>query len=172
MLIAATVVSFIIIPGKLSFPIDKQGSRGYGTPSNLSGAAAGESVWVLAAVSNLCCRLLNRIEYAPVSRRLVLAMCRTWRHPLNRKYIAYRKGEDRATAIGEDSTCSSGDTFAHRQSIEHSNSGKKDSIRFDSRYRIDFFDSIRFGNLINLPLVHWYSNSRPKLGVIFIVCIA
>ena len=45
-----------------------------------------------------------------------------------------------------------------------------DSIRFDSRYRIDFFDSIRFGNLINLPLVHWYSNS--KLGVIFIVCIA
>ena len=29
------------------------------------------------------------------------------------------------------------------------------------------FDSIRFGNLINLPLVHWYSNS--KLGVIFIV---
>ena len=40
--------------------------------------------------------------------------------------------------------------------IEHSNSGKKsfDSIRFDSRYRIDFFDSIRFGNLINLPLVH------------------
>ena len=32
------------------------------------------------------------------------------------------------------------------------------------------FDSIRFGNLINLPLVHWYSNS--KLGVIFIVCIA
>jgi len=39
--------------------------------------------------------------------------------------------------------------------IEHSNSGKKsfDSIRFDSRYGIDFFDSIRFGNLINLPLV-------------------
>jgi len=32
------------------------------------------------------------------------------------------------------------------------------------------FFSIRFGNLINLPLVHWYSNS--KLGVIFIVCIA
>ena len=30
-----------------------------------------------------------------------------------------------------------------------------DSIRFDFRYRIDFFDSIRFGNLINLPLVHW-----------------
>ena len=28
-----------------------------------------------------------------------------------------------------------------------------DSIRFDSRYRIDFFDSIRFGNLINLPLL-------------------
>jgi len=56
--------------------------------------------------------------------------------------------------------------------VEHSNSGKKslDSIRFDSRYRIDFFDSIRFGNLINLPLVHRYSNS--KLGVIFIVCIA
>ena len=29
--------------------------------------------------------------------------------------------------------------------LEHSNSGKKsfDSIRFDSRYRIDFFDSIR-----------------------------
>ena len=30
--------------------------------------------------------------------------------------------------------------------------------------------SIRFGNLINLPLVHWYSSS--KLGVIFIVYIA
>ena len=41
--------------------------------------------------------------------------------------------------------------------LEHSNSGEKsfDSIRFDSRYRIDFFlDSIPFGNLINLPLVH------------------
>ena len=40
--------------------------------------------------------------------------------------------------------------------LEHSNSGKKsfNSIRFDFRYRIDFFDSIRFGNLINLPLVH------------------
>ena len=31
---------------------------------------------------------------------------------------------------------------------------KKVSIRFNSRYRIDFFYSIRFGNLINLPLVH------------------
>ena len=31
---------------------------------------------------------------------------------------------------------------------------KKVSIRFDSRYRIDFFDSIRFGNLVNLSLVH------------------
>ena len=40
--------------------------------------------------------------------------------------------------------------------VEHSNSGKKsfDLIRFDSRYRIDFFDSIRFANLIHLPLVH------------------
>jgi len=47
---------------------------------------------------------------------------------------------------------------------------KKVLIRFDSRYRIDFFDSIRFGSLINLPLVHWYSNS--KLVVIFVVCIA
>ena len=37
--------------------------------------------------------------------------------------------------------------------VEHSNSGKKS------------FDSIRFGNLINLPFVHWYSNSM--LGVIF-----
>ena len=36
--------------------------------------------------------------------------------------------------------------------VEHSNSGKKS------------FDSIRFGNLINLLLVHFYSNS--KLGVI------
>jgi len=27
-------------------------------------------------------------------------------------------------------------------------------FRFDSRYRIDFFDSIRFANLINLSLVH------------------
>ena len=40
--------------------------------------------------------------------------------------------------------------------LEHSYSGKKsfDSILFDSRHRIEFFDSIRFGNLINLPLVH------------------
>ena len=36
--------------------------------------------------------------------------------------------------------------------VEHSNTGKKS------------FDSIRFGNLINLLLVHFYSNS--KLGVI------
>jgi len=43
--------------------------------------------------------------------------------------------------------------YAKRCQVEHSNSGKKS------------FDSIRFGNLINLPLVHWYSNS--KLGVIF-----
>ena len=48
--------------------------------------------------------------------------------------------------------------LADRCAIEHSNSGQKS------------FDSIRFGNLINLPLVHWYLNS--KLGVIFIVCIA
>ena len=48
--------------------------------------------------------------------------------------------------------------LADRCALELSNSGKKS------------FDSIRFGNLINLPLVHWYSNS--KLGVIFIVCIA
>jgi len=38
--------------------------------------------------------------------------------------------------------------------VEHSNSGKKVSIRFDYRYRIEFFDSIRFANLINLPLLH------------------
>ena len=38
--------------------------------------------------------------------------------------------------------------------------GQKVSILFDSRYRIDFFDSIRFANLINLPLLHWYSNSN------------
>jgi len=46
----------------------------------------------------------------------------------------------------------------HGWLVEHSNSGKKsfNSIRFDSRYGIDFdfFDSIQFGNLINLPLVH------------------
>ena len=35
-----------------------------------------------------------------------------------------------------------------------------DLIRFDSRYRIDFFDLFRFANLINLPLLHWYSNSN------------
>ena len=29
-----------------------------------------------------------------------------------------------------------------------------DSMPFDSRYQIDFLDSIRFGNLINLSLVH------------------
>ena len=43
-----------------------------------------------------------------------------------------------------------------------------DSIRFSLPNRF-FFDSIRFGNLINLPLVHWYSNS--KLGVIFMHCV-
>ena len=50
--------------------------------------------------------------------------------------------------------------------LEHSNSGKKVSIRFDSILATEsiFFDSIRFGNLINLPLVHLYSNS--KLGLI------
>jgi len=40
-------------------------------------------------------------------------------------------------------------------------------FRFDSILAIESIFSIRFGNLINLPLVHWYSNS--KLGVIFIV---
>ena len=46
-----------------------------------------------------------------------------------------------------------GNWSPHYCQVEHSNSGQKsyDSIRFDSRYRIDFF---RFGNLINLPLVH------------------
>jgi len=46
--------------------------------------------------------------------------------------------------------------------IEHSN-----SIRFYSILATEsiFFDSIQFGNLINLPLVN-------KLGVIFRVCIA
>ena len=66
------------------------------------------------------------------------------------------------------------DALLRLSGIEHSNSGEKsfDSIRFDSRYRIDFFDSIRFINLINLPLVHDYLNS--KVRVIFIVglCIA
>jgi len=44
--------------------------------------------------------------------------------------------------------------------VEHPNSGKKsfDSIRFDCRYRIDFFDLIRFGNLINFPLVGPYTD--------------
>jgi len=55
--------------------------------------------------------------------------------------------------------------------LEHSNSGeKKVSIRFDSILATESIFSIRFGNLINLPLVHRYSNS--KLGVIFVVCIA
>ena len=43
-------------------------------------------------------------------------------------------------------------------------------FRIDSILATESIFSIRFGNLINLPLVHWYSNS--KLGVIFIVCIA
>jgi len=38
-------------------------------------------------------------------------------------------------------------------------------FRFDSILAIESIFSIRFGNLINLPLIHWYSNS--KLGVIF-----
>ena len=38
--------------------------------------------------------------------------------------------------------------------IEHSNSGKKVSIRFDSILATESIFSIRFGNLINLPLVH------------------
>ena len=43
---------------------------------------------------------------------------------------------------------------------------KKVSVRFYSIFATEsiFFDSIRFDNLINLPLVHRYSNS--KLGVI------
>ena len=53
--------------------------------------------------------------------------------------------------------------------VEHSDSGKK-KFRFDSILAIESIFSIRFGNLINLPLVHWYLNS--KLGVIFIVFIA
>ena len=46
--------------------------------------------------------------------------------------------------------------------VEHSNSGKKVSIQFDSILAAEsiFFDSIRFANLINLPLLHWYSNSN------------
>ena len=49
-----------------------------------------------------------------------------------------------------------GSGYMHTYTLEHSNSGKKsfDSIRSVSRYRIDFFDSIRFANLINLPLLH------------------
>ena len=47
-------------------------------------------------------------------------------------------------------------SIVDRYSLEHSNLGKK-KFQFDSRYRIDFFDSIRFANLINLPLLHWYS---------------
>jgi len=43
--------------------------------------------------------------------------------------------------------------------VEHSNSGKKVSIRFYSIRQSDKFAA-----------VHWYSNS--KLGVIFIICIA
>jgi len=61
------------------------------------------------------------------------------------------------------------ETLAIRR-IEHSNSGKKVSMRFYSILATESIFSIRFGNLINLPLVHLYSNS--KLGVIFIVCIA
>jgi len=40
--------------------------------------------------------------------------------------------------------------------VEYSNSGKKVSIRFDSILATEsiFFDSIRFANLINLPLLH------------------
>ena len=40
--------------------------------------------------------------------------------------------------------------------VEHSNSGKKVSIRFDSILVTEsiFFYSIRFANLINLPLLH------------------
>ena len=44
-----------------------------------------------------------------------------------------------------------------------------DSIWFDSRYRIDFFDSIWFANLINLPLLHWYSNSNDGESVYAVV---
>ena len=40
-------------------------------------------------------------------------------------------------------------------------------FRFDSILATESIFSIRFGNMINLPLVHWYSDS--KLEVIFIV---
>ena len=42
------------------------------------------------------------------------------------------------------------------QQLQHSNSGKKN---FDSILATESIFSIRFGNLINLPFVHWYSNS-------------
>ena len=55
--------------------------------------------------------------------------------------------------------------------LEHSNSGKKVSIRFLLPNR---FFSIRFANLINLPLLHWYSNSNDgEFGLFtlwFILC--
>ena len=43
--------------------------------------------------------------------------------------------------------------------LEHSNSGKKS---FDSILATEsiFFDSIRFANLMKLPLLRWYSNSN------------
>jgi len=62
----------------------------------------------------------------------------------------YRRASDRATAVWQRHKAT---VISLHWPAEHSNSGKKVSIRF--------------GNLINFPLVHWYSNS--KLGVIFIV---
>ena len=65
----------------------------------------------------------------------------------------YRRASDRATAVWQRVPSHKATVISLHWPAEHSNSGKKVSIRF--------------GNLINFPLVHWYSNS--KLGVIFIV---
>ena len=50
--------------------------------------------------------------------------------------------------------------------LEHSNSGKKGSIRFDSILATEsiFFDSIRFGNLINLPLTADSNSNDGEFG--------
>jgi len=52
-----------------------------------------------------------------------------------------------------ESTSRSVHSFQHSSKAFQFGQKSFDSIRFDSRYRIDFF-SIRFANLITLPLVH------------------
>ena len=85
-----------------------------------------------AAGALVCARRRNDVIRCNVRLSTCLRMVhyvQIWRHPYNRKYITYRNaaGEGRATSIGimhkmgEERICSSGDTFAYRQTRTNRN---------------------------------------------------